>query len=216
MNRWIRRVVTLASVAGSLALLPSAIALADEAHAGEHGREHKGHHHGGLVSAALKLDTLSGTQRTQIEQLESARKAAGTPVRQADARVLTDLARQVEQDRIDRAGLKDGLDAEQAAAQAALRVDVQTLAQLHGILAPAQRGALVDRIEARIPQGKPRPAQLEAFRGDSFDATAFAKPHVPGEHAIARAEKKLPSMSPAERATFAGHLRDRAAHESKG
>jgi Spy/CpxP family protein refolding chaperone len=216
MNRSIRWVVALASVAGSLSLLPGAVALADAGQSGEHAREHGRHHHGGLVSAALKLDTLSAAQRTQIEQLESARKAAGVPVRQADARVLTDLAHQVEQDHIDRAGLKDGLDAEQAAAQGAMRVDAQTLAQLHGVLTSAQRGALVDGIEGRMPANAPRRAELEAFRGGPFDAAAFVKVHVPGEHAIAMAEKKLPSMSPADRATFAGRLRDRAARQSKG
>lgn len=216
MNRFFRRVVTVASVAGSLALLSGAVALADEGKSGEHAREHGHHHHGSLVSAALKLDTLSGAQRTQIEQLESARKAAAVPVRQADARVLTDLARQVEQDHIDRAGLKDGMDAEQAAAQGAMRVDAQTLAQLHGILTPAQRGALVDGIEAHVPAAARGRAELEAFRGAGFDAAAFVKVHVPGEHAIAMAEKKVPSMSPADRATFAGHLRDRATRQSRG
>lgn len=210
--------VTVASVAGAMALLPSAVAFANEGgDKAEQGKEgHRHHHHGGLMSAALKLDSLSGDQRTQIEKLESTRKTAEAPVRAADARVLTDLARQVEQDHVDRAGLADGLAAETAAAQGARQVDVQTLTQLHGLLTPAQRTQLVDKITARMPADKPRPAELEAFKGDAFDANAMAKVRVPGEHVIAMAEKRVPSMTPAERAKFAEHLRARAAHDTKG
>ena len=135
---------------------------------------------------------------------------------QANAVVLTQLAKQVEQDHIDRAGLKDSLTVEEAAAQAARSVDVNTLVQLHGLLSAQQRNQLVDAIEARIPAGKPRPERLESFRGDTFDAGAFVKVHVPSEHAIAMAEKRVPSMSPAQRSEFAGKLRERAAHQTKG
>jgi Spy/CpxP family protein refolding chaperone len=214
MNRWIRRVVMFTSLAGALALLPGAVAMANESAAGEHAKHGHGHH-GGLMSAALKLDNLSADQRSQIERLEAQRKAANVPVRQADARVLTELAHQVEQAKIDRDGLKSSLSAEESAAQAARAVDVSSLAQLHTTLTPAQCGALVDMVEARLPSGKASPAELEAFRGASFDASAMVKGRVPGMHAIERAEAKVPSMTPAQRAEFANHLRERAAHESK-
>jgi Spy/CpxP family protein refolding chaperone len=214
MNRWISKVVTVASVVGMLAMGVSGVALANEQDAGQQG-QHPRHHHGGLVQAALKLDSLKAEQRTQIEQLEAQRKAAEVPVRQASATVLTQLAKQVEQDHIDRAGLKDGLTVEEAAAQAARNVDVNTLAQLHGILSAQQRNQLVDAIEARIPAGKPRPAHLESFRGDTFDASANARVRVPSEHAIAMAEKRVPNMTPAQRSEFAGKLRERAAHAAR-
>jgi Spy/CpxP family protein refolding chaperone len=215
MNRWISKVVTVASVVGALAVGAGGIALANEQGTHERG-EHGRHHHGGLVQAALKLDSLKPEQRTQIEQIESARKAAEVPVRQANAVVLTQLAKQVEQDHIDRAGLKDSLTVEESAAQAARNVDVNTLTQLHGILSAQQRNQLVDALEARIPADKPRPAHLESFRGDTFDASAFVKVRVPGEHAIAMAEKRVPNMTPAQRAELAGKLRERAAHAAKG
>jgi len=216
MNRWIRRVVTFSSLAGALALVSGGVALANEqgeaSHAkGEHGRKH----HGGLITAALKLDSLSGGQKTQIEKLVEERKVARVPVRQADARVLTELAHQVEQAKIDRAGLKGGLDAETAAAQQERSVAVSALGQLHSILTPAQRGQLVDAVQARMPQGKQLPAGLASFRGDSFDAAAVVRLEVPGEHAIKHAEEKVPAMSPQERANLASHLRERAAKESK-
>jgi Spy/CpxP family protein refolding chaperone len=214
MNRWISKVVTVASVVGMLAMGVSGVALANEQDAGQQG-PHARHHHGGLVQAALKLDSLKAEQRAQIEQLASQRKAAEVPVRQASATVLTQLAKQVEQDHIDRAGLKDGLTVEEAAAQAARTVDVSTLAQLHGILSAQQRNQLVDALEARIPAGKPRPAHLESFRGDTFDASASAKVRVPSEHAIAMAEKRVPNMTPAQRSELAGKLRERAAHAAR-
>jgi Spy/CpxP family protein refolding chaperone len=214
MNRWISKVVTVASVVGMLAMGVSGVALANEQDAGQQG-QHPRHHHGGLVQAALRLDSLKAEQRTQIEQLEAQRKAAEVPVRQASATVLTQLAKQVEQDHIDRAGLKDGLTVEEAAAQAARNVDVNTLAQLHGILSAQQRNQLVDTLEARIPAGKPRPAHLESFRGDTFDASANARVRVPSEHAIAMAEKRVPNMTPAQRSEFAGKLRERAAHAAR-
>lgn len=215
MNRWMSRVVTVTAVVLGVAASAGGVALADGQQGGEQAG-HARHHHGGLVQAALKLDSLSAVQRQQIEQIESARKTAEVPVRQANAVVLTQLAKQVEQAHIDRDGLKDALVAEQGAAQAARNVDVQTLAQLHGILSARQRNQLVDAIEVRIPEGRPRPQQLESFRGDQFDASTFVKARVPGEHAIAMAEKRVPSMSPAQRAELAGKLRERAAHQSRG
>lgn len=215
MNRWISKVVTVASVVGAISMGVGGLAIANEQNASEHG-EHARHRHGGLVQAALKLDSLKTEQRSQIEQIESQRKAAEMPVRQANAVVLTQLAKQVEQDHIDRTGLKDSLTVEEAAAQAARNVDVNTLVQLHGILSAQQRNQLVDAIEARIPAGKPRPEHLESFRGDTFDASAMTRVHVPAEHAIAMAEKRMPGMSPAQRAELAGKLRERAAHQAKG
>jgi Spy/CpxP family protein refolding chaperone len=214
MNRWMSRALTVSAVVVGLAASAGGVALADGQPSGEHAGQGK-HHHGGLVQAALKLDSLSTVQRQQIGQIESARKAAEVPVRQANAVVLTQLAKQVEQARIDRQGLQGSLSTEEAAAQAARSVDVQTLTQLHGILSAQQRNQLVDGIEARIPAGKPRPQQLESFRGDTFDASTFVKARVPGEHVIAMAEKKVPGMTPAQRSEFASHLRERAARANK-
>jgi Spy/CpxP family protein refolding chaperone len=217
MNRWIRKVVMFGSLAGAVALATGGgIALANEQGEAQHAKGEHGHkHHGGLVSAALKLDSLTGTQKTQIEKLVEERKAAHVPVRQTDARVLTELAHQVDQAKIDRESLKGSLEAESLAAQAARNVEVSSLAQLHTILTPAQRGQLVDAVQARMPQGKALPPALASFRGDSFDAAGTVRLEIPGEHAISRAESKVPSMTPQERATFASHLRERASRESK-
>jgi Spy/CpxP family protein refolding chaperone len=158
MNRWIHKLVTLTSVAGTLALLPAGIALAQDAPATsqEAGAAHPGHHghKRGLLGAALKLDALTPAQRSQIEQLVAQRRAAGAPVRQADAQVLTVLAQQVEAAKVDDAALAPSLAAKRGASAAEQQVDQATLAQLHGILTPAQRGQLVDGIEAHAATGR--------------------------------------------------------------
>jgi Spy/CpxP family protein refolding chaperone len=156
MNRHLCKAVTFASLfVGSFALVPG-IALAQQAPAAQpedghaHPHEHPRAHHEGLLGAALRLDSLSAEQRAAIEQLAQQRKAAAVPVRQADAQVLTTLARQVEQASIDPQALAPALAVEQSAAEQQRAVERDTLARLHAILTPAQRGELVDRIEARL------------------------------------------------------------------
>lgn len=149
MNSWIARIVTVASLAGAVALVPAGVAYAQQGASSAHPGHHKGHR-GGLVGAALKLDSLTPAQRTAIEQLVQTRKTAEVPVRQADAQVLTVLAQQVEQASIDRAALAPTVSARESAAVAARNVDLDTVQKLHDILTPAQRGQLVDGIEAKF------------------------------------------------------------------
>jgi Spy/CpxP family protein refolding chaperone len=252
----IRKTVILASLAGALALAPVAVAYAHDAK--ERMNEHRHAHRGGLVGSALKLDSLTAEQRASIESLAQQRRAASTPVRQADALVLTALAQQVEQARIDPQALAPTMSAEQSAAATETAVDRDTLNRLHAVLTPAQRGQLVDRIEASrgqhpherageenkgrfgrgldltpeqraqivanlraehpgddasAPKGQ-RGKLLEAFRGDSFDASAFVNVHSPGERMEKLAAAMVPVLSPSQRAAFANHLRTRASHES--
>jgi Spy/CpxP family protein refolding chaperone len=55
---------------------------------------------------------------------------------------------------------------------------------------------------------------LQAFRADSFDAGTFVKAHNRGEGIEKLAAAAVPVLTPTQRATFADHLRRRAAHES--
>jgi Spy/CpxP family protein refolding chaperone len=260
MNRWIRNTLVSASLLGALAL-PATVAFAfdgsqaDAGHHGRHGRE------GGLLRAALRVDSLTADQRTSIEKLLSDHRAAEGPVRAADAQFLTTLAQQVERASIDPQALAPSLAAEQSAASAEAASERGMLTQLHSILTSAQRGQLVDHITAKgehphehshdgdagskahtwmarsldltpgqqaqiranlaaeastgSPHGN-RAALLQAFRGDTFDATAFVTPHSPGARMERFASAAVPVLTPAQRATLADHLRQRAAHESKG
>ncbi len=264
MNRWMRNTLLSASLLGALAVVPGAVAYAHDA---DHGAGHeKGRHGhgGGLLHAALQLDSLTPEQRAAITELSAQRKTASVPVRQADAQVLTVLARQVEAATIDPQGLAPSLSAEQSAANAEAGIERDTLARLHSILNAAQRGQLVDGILARHashdggherehardgdghrdgfgfgldltpeqrarihaafaaerqgdggqgPQGE-HVKMLEAFRGDAFDPNAFVVAHNRGERMERLAAAVVPVLTPAQRATFASHLRTRAAHES--
>ncbi|HEX3771880.1 MAG TPA: Spy/CpxP family protein refolding chaperone [Polyangiaceae bacterium] len=159
MNRWIAKVVTLASLAGAVALVPAGIAYAQQSAPADGGSAHKHHGHRpmGLVGAALKLDSLTPAQRTQIEALVQTRKAAEVPVKQADAQVLTVLAQQVEQASINKQALAPTVSAKESAAVAARNVDLDTVQKLHDILTPAQRAELVDGIEARFQNAQGAP-----------------------------------------------------------
>jgi len=270
MNRWITRIVTVASLAGAVALAPAGLAYAQQAVTTAH-EGHRMGHRMGLVGAALKLDSLTPSQRTAIEQLLQTRRSAEAPVRQADAQLLTVLAQQVEQAAINRAALVPSVTARENAALAAHNVDLDTVQKLHDLLTPAQRGQLVDGIEAHfrghVDAGKgdhghgdrlgmiakklgltdqqkaqiasnfraERQAEgdsgahpdfrgagkawLEAFRGDTFNASTSAPNGTEMmEHRANRMEDLLaaavPVLTPAQRAELASHLRARAAHES--
>jgi Spy/CpxP family protein refolding chaperone len=149
MNGRIARIVTLALLSSAAALVPADAALAQQpADTGSPGRHHG--HREGLLGAALKLDSLTPAQRTAIEQLEQTRRTAETPVRQADAQLLTVLAQQVEQASINRSALAPTLSARESASVTARAADLDTVQKLHDLLTPAQRGQLVDAAEARF------------------------------------------------------------------
>ncbi len=150
MNRWIARIVTLASLSGAVALVPAGLAYAQTPEAASAPGNHHGHRMG-LIGAALQLDSLTAAQRSSIEQLAQARRTAEVPVRQADAQVLTVLATQVEQASIDKGALAPTVSARESAAVTARQADLDGVQKLHDLLTPAQRGQLIDAIEAHGP-----------------------------------------------------------------
>ena len=214
MKLSIRRLITVASVLGGLAVLSGGTALADDAQPQQHAHIHA-MKHAGILQEAQKLDGLSAEQVQQIAALKSQRRAAAEPVRQADAKLLTDLATQVDAAKVDRGALQPELTAEEQAAQAEKNADAATLTSLHALLTPAQRNQLVDRMEAVSAKSEQRKQALETFRGDSFDANALAHVRAPGERTVRIAVEKVPQMTAERRAQFAAHLRSRAARDSK-
>ena len=196
MNRWIARIVTLASISGAVALVPAGVAFAQQAGDASAPSKHHGHREG-LIGAALKLDSLTPAQRTSIEQLVQTRRTAEVPVRQADAQVLTALAQQVEQASIDRNALAPLVTARDSAAVAARTADLDTVQKLHDILTPAQRGQLVDGIEAH-------------FAGASGGA---GEGHGPGHGRLGMIAKKL-GITDQQKAQILANLR--AENPSRG
>jgi Spy/CpxP family protein refolding chaperone len=153
MNRWIGKVVLFASLsapllAGSGLAMAQATATAPVAEAGTGGGHHGHHHREGLLGRALKLDSLTSDQRSQIEQLMQSERTAHAPVRAADAAVLTALAQQVESGTINETALAPTVQARQSAEATARSSQQDAVVKLHAILTPTQRGQLIDAIEA--------------------------------------------------------------------
>ncbi len=153
MKLSLRSVLSFVTFATALSLVPAA-AFAQEGPSqpvqGKHMRHHKGHK-AGLVGAALKLDSITPEQRTQIEGLVQARKVAQVPALRQGRRAGADGAGAAgaESGKSDPQALGPSLAVERTAAAGAARVDQATFVQLHSILTPAQRAQLVDRMEAR-------------------------------------------------------------------
>ncbi|HSY23023.1 MAG TPA: Spy/CpxP family protein refolding chaperone [Polyangiaceae bacterium] len=162
MNRWIGKVVLFASLsapflAGSGLALAQSAATAPVAEAGAAGGHHGHHHREGLLGRALKLDSLTSDQRSQIEQLVESERTAHAPVRAADAAVLTALAQQVESGTINETALAPTVQARQSAEATARSSQQGAVVKLHAILTPTQRGQLVDAIEAAMASRAGRP-----------------------------------------------------------
>jgi Spy/CpxP family protein refolding chaperone len=152
LGRNVTGLVALAAMAGALTLGAGGIALAQQASPpqSDAAPEHDGHHghHEGILGRALALSSLTAEQRTAIERLVQTRRAAEAPVKQADAKLLTALATQVEQASVNPQALAPDLQVRDGAATAARAVDRETIQQLHDLLTPAQRGELVDALKA--------------------------------------------------------------------
>jgi Spy/CpxP family protein refolding chaperone len=112
---------------------------------------HRYHHHGGVtLLIAMSLDTLglSPEQKPVVEKLRGDLHARMEPGRAAEQNLVGTLADGLA------AGMLDPVKVDAAVAQltsaAAMVHDASTeaLNQLHGVLTPPQRAALVDKLEA--------------------------------------------------------------------
>ncbi len=153
MNRWMEKMVLLGALSGAVALASPAFAQSGaDAAVASPGAHHR--NHDGLLGQALALDSLTSQQRTAIEALAQARLAANAPVRAAEAQVLTTLAQEVDAGALDRQALAPSLQAKETAETSVRAADADLTQKLHDLLTPAQRGQVVDAIEAsRNPHG---------------------------------------------------------------
>jgi Spy/CpxP family protein refolding chaperone len=114
--------------------------------------EHHGHHHHGAVMMfiALSLDTLGVTaeQNVTINKIQADLYTKLEPARLANQNVLTTLADGVAASNVDRTKVEAAVAQLTSAASSTHDAVADALNQLHEALTPAQRTALVDKVEA--------------------------------------------------------------------
>jgi Spy/CpxP family protein refolding chaperone len=148
-----RRLASVTSLLSTLALGSSAVAFAapEAAPSADVGARHGNAHHGrrgDLLRASLHLDSLSTSQRQQIEALVAQEKAAHGNVAAARSQLLEALAGSVAAGSVDDVALAPDIQRVEGAIQADEPADRAALEKLHAILTPAQRIELVTRIES--------------------------------------------------------------------
>jgi Spy/CpxP family protein refolding chaperone len=159
-----------------------------------------------IVADALGDVPLTASQRAEIERLATEADARHASARAARKELVLAVAAQVEAGAIDRAGLRPQTAALVAAVTASQPADRAAFERLHAILAPDQRTAFVDALEARVQehageahhQGRMRQwaqklnlsddqrAQIKAALEEHFQAKA----REPGAHPWMEAKRR--------------------------
>jgi Spy/CpxP family protein refolding chaperone len=128
----------------------TASSVADDDAAGltEH---HRHHHHGGVtLFIAMSLDTLgvSPDQHAAVDKIRTDLHARMEPTRAAEQTLMTTLADGLAAGSIDTTKVDAAIAQLASAAAAVHEASADALNQLHEVLTPPQRGALVDKVEA--------------------------------------------------------------------
>lgn len=112
---------------------------------------HRYHHHGGVtLLIALSLDTLgvSPEQQAAVEKIRTDLHARMEPARAAERTLVTTLADGLAAANMDVATVNAAVAQVIAAAATVHDASVEALNELHGVLTPPQRAALVDKVES--------------------------------------------------------------------
>jgi Spy/CpxP family protein refolding chaperone len=112
---------------------------------------HRHHHHGGVtLLIALSLDTLgiSPEQRPAVEKIRRDLHARMEPARAAQQRLAAALADGVAAANLDAATVDAAIAQVSAAAATVHDASTDALNELHAVLTPPERAALVDKVEA--------------------------------------------------------------------
>ena len=112
---------------------------------------HRHHHHGGVtLIIALSLDTLgvSPEQRTAVEKIRNDLHARMAPALNAEQELTAALADGVAAANFDAARVAAAIVQVSNAAEKVHDASTEALNELHGILTPPERVALVDKVEA--------------------------------------------------------------------
>ena len=112
---------------------------------------HRHHHHGGVtLLIALSLDTLgvSPERRPTVERIQKELHARMEPARAAKQKLAATLADGVAAGKFDAARVDAAVAQVTAAAETVHDASVAVLNELHAVLTPAERAAVVDKVEA--------------------------------------------------------------------
>jgi Spy/CpxP family protein refolding chaperone len=112
---------------------------------------HRHHHHGGVtLLIALSLDTLgvSPEQRPAVEKIRRDLHARMEPARAAQQRLAAALADGVAAANLDERTVDAAIAQVSAAAATVHDASTDALNELHAVLTPPERAALVDKVEA--------------------------------------------------------------------
>jgi Spy/CpxP family protein refolding chaperone len=153
-----------ASGATTPALAPTSSQADDDA-AADVTEHHRHHHHGGVTMfIAMSLDTLAASpeQRAAIERIQGDLFQEMEPARAAEAAVLQTLADGIAAGTIDATKVNAALAQLTAASSSLHDAAAEALNQLHAVLTPEERAALVDKVEAHWAL---RTLQGALFRG---------------------------------------------------
>jgi Spy/CpxP family protein refolding chaperone len=114
---------------------------------------HRHHHHGGFAMfIAMSLDSLGTTpdQDAQIVKIRDDMHAKLLPAHDAEKNVLSVLADGVAAGRIDKAKVDAAIEKLAAASAGVHDAIADSLNQLHAVLTPEQRVALIDKVDAHF------------------------------------------------------------------
>ncbi len=114
---------------------------------------HRHHHHGGFAMfIAMSLDALGTTpdQTAAIAKIQADMRAKMQPARDAEKGVLTVLADGVAAGKVDKKKVDAAIGKVTAAAAGLHAAVADSLNELHGVLTPSQRTALIEKVEAHF------------------------------------------------------------------
>ncbi|HEX4448473.1 MAG TPA: Spy/CpxP family protein refolding chaperone [Polyangiaceae bacterium] len=156
---------------------PTLVAQDDESTA-ELKDHHRHHHHGGFAMfIAMSLDSLGTTpeQNAAITKIQADMRAKMQPAHDAEKTVLATLADGVAAGTIDQAKV-DAAIAQLSTASAGVHDAVaDSLNQLHALLTPEQRAALVDKVDAHLSVWHEANASEESNEARAGHLEALAK-----------------------------------------
>jgi Spy/CpxP family protein refolding chaperone len=112
---------------------------------------HRHHHHGGVEHfIALSLDTLGAdpAKKADVEKIQAELEEKTAPAKAAEKALFTTLADGIASGTIDTAKVETAVAAVATAASGVHDASADSLNQLHAILSPTERQALVDKVEA--------------------------------------------------------------------